>query len=102
MSYNRCESSLKFLYFGSEGVEIFVEFFLRNIHDIVFDLCEGLDCVFKFLRNLHYAFGKGFTLGSSEFYTVKFVELFNGVAEMEDVVASFEERIKADEESVCG
>jgi len=76
------KSSFEFFDFVSEFTEIIVELGFVNIHDVVFDHSELFDSCFKFVENLGNGFTEGFSFGSSEFFSFKFVELDDGIGKM--------------------
>jgi hypothetical protein len=99
---HRRESTFKFFDLASELVEIVIELLVLNIHDIVVKSLELIHSLLELHKNLLKSFSKGFSLGASELDLGQLVELHNGVGQMEDVVATFEERVESYEQGVGG
>lgn len=86
---DRGQSSFELLDLGSKLVEVVIEFFFVNVHDVVFDALESLNCGFEFVENLFDTFSKCFSLSSSQLYFVQFVELNDGLGQVQYVMGSF-------------
>jgi len=59
------QSSFEFLDFGSEGQEIGIKRFGRNIHNIVMNSLEGADSFLELLVDLDNTFSEGLALGTT-------------------------------------
>ena len=102
MSENRGNSSFELLDLLSELIEVIIESSHFNVHDIIFGLTELIDGCIELRIDLFKTISKSSTFSVSDFDLIKLFELQNGICKMHDVLASFKEAIKSDEQSVGG
>lgn len=84
----------------TEAIEVVIKLATGNVHDVVLDFLEVVNCLLELLEDDTNGSGKLRALGASDVDLIESVELHYCLSEVHDVLAPLHESVKPDEESV--
>lgn len=86
----------------SELIEVIIELSLLNVHDVIFHLHEFISVLGEFFKESDNTCSQSITFGITNFNIFNFSKLNNGTGKVLNVLASFQESIKSNKQSIGG